>query len=108
MELRSKPRILEKRVSFPTDESLLVRNLEPTVPETCPGIYFYPNSLTNILFIVFNKTTLLNPLAEAVMPAAPAGFNLANAYIASCQKNVTKPLDVILEQLKVIIFISSC
>jgi len=38
VELRSKPRILEKRVSFPTDESLLVRNLEPTVPETCPGI----------------------------------------------------------------------
>ena len=35
-------RILEKRVSFPTDESLLVRNLEPPeVPETVPGIIFY-------------------------------------------------------------------
>lgn len=37
VEIRSKPRILEKRVSFPTDESLLVRNLEPTVPEAPLG-----------------------------------------------------------------------
>lgn len=31
-----KRRILEKRVSFPSDESMLVQNLEPTVPDV-PG-----------------------------------------------------------------------
>lgn len=35
--IMQKRRILEKRVSFPSDESMLVQNLEPTVSDA-PGI----------------------------------------------------------------------
>lgn len=34
--IKQKRRILEKRVSFPSDETMLVQNLEPTVPDV-PG-----------------------------------------------------------------------
>lgn len=34
-----KRRMLEKRVSFPSDESMLVQNLEPPVPDV-PGFIF--------------------------------------------------------------------
>lgn len=37
--IMQKRRILEKRVSFPSDESMLVQNLEPTVPDV-PGINY--------------------------------------------------------------------
>ena len=47
VEIRSKPRILEKRVSFPTDESLLVRNLEPVVPDPSPGL---SNNVTKLFY----------------------------------------------------------
>lgn len=41
-----KRRILEKRVSFPSDESMLVQNLEPTVPDV-PG-----NQLWKIILLI--------------------------------------------------------
>lgn len=34
--MKQKRRMLEKRVSFPSDETMLVQNLEPTVPDV-PG-----------------------------------------------------------------------
>lgn len=37
--IKQKRRMLEKRVSFPSDETQLVQNLEPTVPDV-PGIEF--------------------------------------------------------------------
>jgi len=37
--IKQKRRMLEKRVSFPSDETQLVQNLEPTVPDV-PGIRF--------------------------------------------------------------------
>jgi hypothetical protein len=45
--IRQKRRMLEKRVSFPSDETQLVQNLEPTVPDV-PGIGFFLPSSVNL------------------------------------------------------------
>ncbi len=37
--IMQKRRMLEKRVSFPSDETMLVQNLEPTVPDV-PGLFW--------------------------------------------------------------------
>ena len=51
--IMQKRRMLEKRVSFPSDETMLVQNLEPTVPDVPGRIGFClkPNLSINYDFV---------------------------------------------------------
>lgn len=70
--IKQKRRILEKRVSFPSDETMLVQNLEPTVPD----------------------------VPECVATETETDINIVAAYTSSCKKNEAEPVEHIIEQLK--------
>ena len=91
--IMQKRRMLEKRVSFPSDETMLVQNLEPTVPDVPGKIDFCLNPISlSITILCF---------AECILSEEPDGVNLVAAYTSSCKKNETEPVEHILEQLKV-------
>lgn len=93
--IKQKRRMLEKRVSFPSDETQLVQNLEPTVPDV-PGI------LRLLCIVTFRIINFFKIISECILTEEESDINIVAAYTSSCKKNEAEPVEHIIEQLKVI------